>query len=998
MQKSIHYVLQDAEISSHLIEAYEHVAYSALTEHHDKASRIVKSLQNKHYENLVDIISKAEDLTLKEIAIHKSNEITGTIETFTSKKKTLQIDLIQEIENIKKKAEVILNDSKCIFRAGRSVLKTFQIQQQNINSMKTNVKEILTLLSGFVNENGASRPGSDSANSIRHSMLQSPNDRMLLSRNIINAVSAFPDKLLSSIKCARLTIKAFETALKQVKEPIASWESKNSKLQESEENHFEVELADFTVVHDAESVLDILKRMLAVAKAENSLIFFQTSPSTPRDQTEVENIIVHLKEALKVLLESEHNYGKDIKFIDLCYNRPNNTIIMTNKKQFPDTLLLLDYFSRLFPQRMIAGTKKAAEIQLVELQLFCADEEARLNSARFALKQAIVAQSEVEIAKALQNITENKLTLSDSIVSDAEKELTKIRNAKRQCQESLKVAIGKKDEKELEETLLRAEKICLPPSDAVVVTGKRVLATIRFRKSRYTAAIEELQKVSFSNDVTEMRNALARARACQVSVEEAFYVKVHENLERHLRLSEVATARDKKFYDNLAMKLGSPSDESSIDFKTLFVGKRPLSSRHLTNGRIRSGAKTSRFTQYIQREIDAITLSKNFASPSEHLRILLKYAAQEKEEIPLEIVKAAEKALETARGRQEKALTLKKKCEIALEKNSFTELASIVACAQAEPELLECKVSENKEELYDLTARAKEVFALLSMERKSEEEEKVRQQISLARRNLKKAMVIDSKGSSLREAVNAFRLVCKSISPRSFVEVQKEKKLIINPEPITYFYNAGRTNKTKTVKTKTGLPKQQERFLVNTQKLYRVISTENSNKLRGQAQSNKNVRPKTTASFRSNAMSAGRQAHIKVRRVHSEKSHGVQENSSTLNQQKKQNISNVSIVEKTSDQQLPQLPALAGSILRKRPTSALEPFKQVDNFIPYAKLAWEKVEDKNLALLRKAEKNLKRIEREEEKQKADEEKKEFLNSIKGELVSNLRSSIESGDR
>ena len=997
-------LLQMAHVSSPLTTVYEQLALPTLINYHDKAKDIVEALRAEDYEKVDYVVS---NISVDEhIVVEDSPNRSQTLYSSDQRNKDADDDVYREIENAKSLSAVILNESKSVITAARHLVKAFRGRKNSLVAMNDNVDAIIATLNSHVNEVFALRPGGDGSGVIRKSLLQSPNDRLILSRNIINSISGLPDKLSSSIQCSRMAIKTLETILKQVKDPINLWEKRNVQLPGLTGHSFEAPVADFTVVHDAENVYEILLRMFAVAKAENSLTFFETSPATPRDQTEVENIVVHIKEGLAFLNEChDSETKKNSNFINLCYNNPKYANLSVNDDTFESTLLALNCFSKLFPEKMIAATKKAAEIQLVELQLFCADEEARTNSAKYALKQAITAQSEGELVRALQGV--NNLKIEDNSVEEAEKELTKIRVNKRLCRDALRVAIGKKDEKDLEDALVKAEEVCLPPTDTALVSAKRELGVLQFAKLRRDAAIDELQRASSSNTIRDIRFALARAEICRVPQEHTLYALARQNLDHHLSMLKFADSNRKKFYNELSQKLDDSATSKNDDVDNSSETKRPLSSRHLSSGGRQNLVKNQTLIKCFRKEINEILNEKSERSPktsSKRLSILLKYVDREKKEIPLDLLKAAQNALLAVSERQAKAEQICEKLEKAINDNSFSELASAIAGAETEQELLDIDDFDSSEKLFQLLAQAKENFAMLNMHRQSEEEEKICREISSARRNLKKAMLNDSGVSPLKEAVEAFRLVCDTLSPRSLTQASKEKKLSINLEPTTYIIDS-RPGSKRTSKTKNNAQKQQERFKRNTKKLYRSNSVEKSINPSSNKKSDK--RKNYAKPELSNTLPTRNRS--KLKRVCSGKSQiSPIHDEVPENQQKR-----MPTIEKKIDSQIPTTMEILdddtknvklsndfkspnGTILKKRPSSAFDIRSR--EYVPSTMIAWEDMESKNIALLKKAEKSLKKIERDEVKRKENEEKQEFLDSIKDELIANLRSSIQSGDR
>ena len=916
-------------------------------------------------------------------------------------KDTLSHDIMNEIQRAKTQTNAILSESKVVLTAARHVVKSHLSKKRNLQAMNEKVDAVLAILSSFVTAHCSPHLRHKSTGMTRHSMLQSPNDRLVLSRNIINSLSGLPEKLLASINASRLSIQAFETALKHVKDPITTWENQNFHLPDSPRSRFEVHVVNFTTVHDAESVLSILQRLISVSKAENSLTFFETSPAvTPRDPTEVENIVVHIKEGLKLLAESDSVDTNDSNFIDLCYNNPKFKTAATNKETFRCTLLMLDYFSKLFPERVIGAIKKTAEIQLVELKLFCVDEETRVNSARYALKQAIAAQSEGELVKALLAISD--FTINDGTIDEAEKLLTEIRVNKRSCRDSLRIAIGRRNEQDLEEALSKAEELCLSPTDSTLVAAKKELDILRYQKSRQEAAIEELKIASTSTNIRDIRFALARAKVCHIAVNNPPLDEAKHNLNHLLSLANQAHSNEEAFYVALAQKIHGTKENLDLAISNPAGTTSSFSSRNLSRGRRRSFIKSDTLIQCFRNEIEQSLNGKTgklSQSSSVRLTTLLKCAEQENKILPPEDLKAAKRAIEIVRGRQSKALELHKKLQSAIQENSLSELASALAISESEPEVLDHSNTENTEELFEMTAQAKENFAMLHINRNSEKYEVARQEISSARRNLKKAMLRESSVSPLREAVETFKLVCSALTPRSLSQISKEKKINIDPEPTTFFFDSQQTKK-KTHKPKAKGQKQQERFKRKTKKLYRTHSTSKSNITHNNTDAPNNIKNNKKIG---EALPTQKVSGKHKRNTTTEHKNCIPQYANREEGKRRPGI------EKSMDSSIPNRLEFLDDLtrnskssnklsLKHRPSSAVEILPKSDYFPPTTMLAWEEIDNKNVALLRRAERSLKRIERDEEKRKEDAEKQEFLNSIKDELVSNLRSSIESGDR
>ena len=945
-----------------MISAYEELTLPTLILYYNKAKIIVEALQNHNHERVEQITS--------ELSLDTCDEKEDTFVRLCTAKNLLCRNTQQEIESVKSQTETILKESKAILTASRHVVKCYLNKKRSFDAMNGNVEALLAILYSFVKELCPSHLHHDTPGCIRHSMLQSPNDRLVLSRNVINALCGLPEKLIASINASRLSIKLLETALKQAREPIAIW--RKSSLSTSPRDLFNENAVDFASVHDAENVSNILQRLIAVAKAENALTFFETSPAVdPRDSTEVENIVVHINEGLKLLAESD---DVGVSQIDLCYNNLKYKTAMINKENFPNTLLLLNYFSKLFPEKVIAAIKKTAEIQLVELKLFCVDEETRVNSAKFALNRAITAQSERELVKALQDI--GGMTIKDDKIHEAEKLLTDIRMMKSACKDALRAAIGKKDEKELQDALCKAEEACLPQTDLIFVAAKRELDFLRFKNFRQEAAIIELQSSSASNKIRNIRFALARAKICRVPAENSSLIAARKNLQNLLSSANSEDKNEKAFYATLNEKLYDSPPK-------LYQEKRLFSSRNLSRGskqkQVKNNILIHCFREKIDESLNGVTAQHSlFASTC--LSILLKCANHENKGVSLEVIKAAQNAITTVSDRQEKAKKLYEKLDFAIQENSFSELASAIASADSEPEVLDHSCTDNPEELFEMAALAKEKFAALNLHRKSEEYEKARQEISFARKNLKKAMLHESSVRPLREAVEAFRLVCSSLSPRNFTQFNKEKKISFDSEAVTFTFDVSQY-KNKCDEVKIHGQKQQQRFISKTRKLYRSHSRNkslfrwvNRSSTVERKDTNKPLTPRKHSDRQKKSINCGQPE------TSESKARDNSENTpNSLNQMK--NFDKI----------------FTRSSVKRRPSSAFE--SRASGDIPPPTIsAWEEIDNKNIALLRRAEKNLKKIEKNEEKQKENAEKQEFLSNVKLELIDNLRLSIESGDR
>ena len=960
------------------------MAFPALKNCYERAEEIIVCFYKQEYVKVGEILTTAmNDVAIVEEKLLNAINQNSMAEWEKDNQDKDNSRNSRAVDFVKSESGVILSESKRVFRIIQCFTNTFRAKEQSLNAVENHLEKILETLKSFVNQYGGGSRLNDSLPSLnRRSLLQSPKDRLILSRNIVIAFSNFPGMLMSSIISCRQTIKSFVKSIKQSKEQIIIWQKQNKPFFNQLHN-FKENLADLTVAEDAENVHAIIQRLIKVAEAENSLTFFETSSSTPKDRTERANIAVHIKDGLKILCESDHITDSSTTCVDLCYNRSECSFFFSNQDKFPYTVTVLKCFSILFPERLMVARKKAAEIQLVELNLFNADEEAKQNSAKYALSKAIAAQNEKKIEKALQTVQFTR-GITDATFIEAERVLRTIRLQKRSCRDALRVGIEKKDEKMLQEAITSAEKHNLSVSDPLLLSAKQTLERLRFCKNQEKASIEELRQVAHSNDFREIRFALAKARACNVPESNSYLQKIRKNFDRHQALIKLAETKDRKFFDSLKQKINY-SDKDSSHFDQLVVTSDSVSLLQLENKEKQNSLVENMFIQYLQNEIDAV-LSVNTSGRinQTHLHLLLKYAEKEKKEIPKDICKASQTAMKIIDERQIKAKELQQKLVHALKEESIDDLALAIDSADADPVVLDCKVSENTEELVELTAKAKHCFALLNFQRKLEEKEKAEQHVSLARKKLKKALIQDGSGRPLKEAVETFRLVCSSVSPRFSNENDKQEKKInayFNPKPVIFSDKRKKTSEFVSFRKKEIASKQEECFLVRSNKTYqsassskglinKPIQTKSASAAGTQTENNQILSGKGEAEKRQ-ALSA---------RPHEQGLKAQLTNSSDLINDISKSNSNSTI--------------LTSAV---RPRSAPEECYGKNDLTPPSKIAWSEIEKKNFALLRKAEKSLKKKEK-KEKKKEDVGKKEFLDNIKDELLANLQTSVNSKDR
>ncbi|CAK8672644.1 unnamed protein product [Clavelina lepadiformis] len=561
--------------------------------------------------------------------------------------------------------------------------------------------------------------------------------RQKILQSVVKFAGHAQDELKKLTKVAQDSAKNFECIWKEKSSslPLLKHDEHGSERTQTETDKNQLELA--------EQVLEVAGRLLSLAKAEQTLTLFLASHYHPFNRNDLQNGMSHIKRAVS-------NISATFKIADADFTDDETSVLLLKS--------ISRFLSELFPCSIITQIKNAAAIKLAELEISCADIESQTNALRYDLNQAVLSRSEKNLKEALQRTSDSSIFDLSKEITNAQEELSKLRDAKEQSYTLLAIAIKENDVTQLETALQNSANLYLPPTSSVILEANEKLKDFRFKQKRKDLNMLSLEEAAQTRNISKLRITLATAKELEPLSRDLQIVKGEAILNYYrcaLHAAEICARRNANH--TLQLCCNNALTTSSDDQNDLRLETKDLKIN---------------LCEYLNVAVENMRTYTISVTEFDNLRQNLHLITHSDLKIPNYLISNVEDGIRKVLERQRQVQDFRQNLSNAVSSQSLVDLLNVIKSAGISSELLHFNVDGKSEYTHSLLAMAKEKLSAVNAKNKKGNV-LITDQASEARHNLKKVMHQNADDVlAVRAAMDTFRTVC-GVEEKAAAEANK---------------------------------------------------------------------------------------------------------------------------------------------------------------------------------------------------------------------------------
>jgi len=604
-------------------------------------------------------------------------------------------------------------------------------------------------------------------------------------------------------------------------------------------------------------------------------------------------------------------------------------------QNFKSVSIFCQCITNMFPDSNKVLLKQMAFLRLAELRLSKVDLAEKWNTERYAVRKALLSKNEHEITRALKC---SLLPSHDPAIVSAEKELKGIQKIKADCLFNLRIAAKNSAIASLEAGLKQAENLFVAPSHPTLILARMALTEATFVALRQNNVKIDLQEAVNSKNTLAVRSLTAQAKVCGIADSESAVSNALSFLANQ-KVLENNSYLEKKIKVQQAVQA---LNDCSIEVAQAEVHKSTSTEFQLvklsTNEQHSSWLELASVLKF---ECAKITENSSAVGDERVIREVLNCLTEVNTTYISHLIDKAVDVLAEVDERKAKARSLSSTLQTAIITNTENAFKHASTATEQEFENLRYLSDSECDELLELHAKVAHKLGLIREKSKHSEDMERLQAIAAARHQLKKALFAqESDAKTLRDALNTFRSLCFP-NETDYLESTRKKK---------------------------------DKSTVSMEKINAVGKEEKGhNSGCHNADVKSDLQEDDPENITHTATNESMQAHVSAQ-------------TDVARNQKEETVNKSGDREYDEDHEES----------RQKEMDIRERWRSADQSAVVG--AWKMTDEKNLLLLRKAERNLHKIEMKEKVRKQMERNEQEWEKLKEEMCEKLENTVEHGDR